>query len=153
VRDEAHRFAITYHRQLRGKKMTVSVLDGVPGLGPGRKQRLLREVGSVKKLGGVGPGQPFYDPSAFAAVTRVGYGNVGRNTLLGPGTVNMDFSLFRSFNVTERLNLQFRADAANFFNSPHFNNPNGDFTSGAFLTITSAKDDERQFRFGLRLSF
>ncbi len=110
-------------------------------------------VGSVKKLGGVGPGQPFYDPSAFAAVTRVGYGNVGRNTLLGPGTVNMDFSLFRSFNVTERLNLQFRADAANFFNSPHFNNPNGDFTSGAFLTITSAKDDERQFRFGLRLSF
>ncbi len=110
-------------------------------------------VGSVKKLGGVGPGQPFYDPSAFAAVTRVGYGNVGRNTLLGPGTVNMDFSLFRSFNVTERLNLQFRVDAANFFNSPHFNNPNGDFTSGAFLTITSAKDDERQFRFGLRLSF
>ncbi len=110
-------------------------------------------VGSVKKLGGVGPGQPFYDPSAFAAVTRVGYGNVGRNTLLGPGTVNMDFSLFRSFNVTERLNLQFRVDAANFFNSPHFNNPNGDFTSGAFLTITSAKDDERQFRFGLRLAF
>ena len=50
VRDEAHRFAITYHRQLRGKKMTASVIDGVPGLGPGRKQRLLREVGSVKKL-------------------------------------------------------------------------------------------------------
>src|SRR6185295_13484262 len=46
VRDEAHRFAITYHRQLRGKKMTQSVLDDVPGLGPGRKQRLLREVGS-----------------------------------------------------------------------------------------------------------
>src|SRR6476660_9465395 len=50
VRDEAHRFAITYHRQLRGKRMTVSSLDGVTGLGPGRKQRLLREVGSVKKL-------------------------------------------------------------------------------------------------------
>jgi excinuclease ABC subunit C len=50
VRDEAHRFAITYHRQLRGRKMTQSVLDGVAGLGPGRKQRLLREVGSVKKL-------------------------------------------------------------------------------------------------------
>jgi excinuclease ABC subunit C len=50
VRDEAHRFAITYHRQLRGKRMTVSVIDGIPGLGPGRKQRLLKEVGSVKKL-------------------------------------------------------------------------------------------------------
>jgi excinuclease ABC subunit C len=50
VRDEAHRFAITYHRQLRGKKMTTSVLDGVAGLGPTRKRRLLKEFGSVKKL-------------------------------------------------------------------------------------------------------
>jgi excinuclease ABC subunit C len=50
VRDEAHRFAITYHRQLRGKKMTTSVLDDVPGLGPTRRKRLLKEFGSVKKL-------------------------------------------------------------------------------------------------------
>ena len=50
VRDEAHRFAITYHRQLRGKKMTTSELDGVAGLGPGRKARLMRELGGVKKL-------------------------------------------------------------------------------------------------------
>jgi excinuclease ABC subunit C len=50
VRDEAHRFAITYHRQLRQKKMTRSVLDDVPGLGPTRRSRLLKEIGSVKKL-------------------------------------------------------------------------------------------------------
>jgi excinuclease ABC subunit C len=50
VRDEAHRFAITYHRQLRDKKMTTSVLDGVAGLGPTRKQRLMKQFGSVKKL-------------------------------------------------------------------------------------------------------
>jgi excinuclease ABC subunit C len=50
VRDEAHRFAITYHRQLRDKKMTLSVLDDVPGLGPTRKKRLLKEFGSVKKM-------------------------------------------------------------------------------------------------------
>jgi len=50
VRDEAHRFAITYHRQLRDKKMTKSVLDDVPGLGPVRKARLLKEFGSVKRL-------------------------------------------------------------------------------------------------------
>jgi excinuclease ABC subunit C len=50
VRDEAHRFAITYHRQLRGKKMTTSVLDDVPGLGPTRKRRLLKEFGSVKRV-------------------------------------------------------------------------------------------------------
>jgi len=111
------------------------------------------QVGPVKKLGGIGSGNPFYDPTAFVAVTRVGYGTVGRNTLYGPGSVNMDFSLFRTFNVTERLALQFRADAANLFNTPHFLNPNGSRSSGNFLTVTSAKNDERQFRFGLRLSF
>jgi excinuclease ABC subunit C len=50
VRDEAHRFAITYHRQLRAKKMTRSVLDDVPGLGPVRRARLLKEHSSVKRL-------------------------------------------------------------------------------------------------------
>jgi excinuclease ABC subunit C len=50
VRDEAHRFAVTYHRTLRGKRMVDSVLDGVPGIGPGRKKKLLREFGSLKKL-------------------------------------------------------------------------------------------------------
>jgi excinuclease ABC subunit C len=50
VRDEAHRFAITYHRQLRDKKMTKSVLDDVPGLGPVRRTRLLKDYGSIKKL-------------------------------------------------------------------------------------------------------
>jgi excinuclease ABC subunit C len=50
VRDEAHRFAITYHRKLREKKATKSVLDDVAGLGPTRRARLLRAVGSVKRL-------------------------------------------------------------------------------------------------------
>jgi excinuclease ABC subunit C len=50
VRDEAHRFAVSYHRQLRGKRMTVSVLDGVPGLGPARRKRLVAELGSLKAV-------------------------------------------------------------------------------------------------------
>src|SRR5262249_11206477 len=44
------RFAITYHRKLRDKRMTKSVLDDVPGLGPTRRRRLLKEFGSVKRL-------------------------------------------------------------------------------------------------------
>ncbi len=47
LRDEAHRFAIAYHRQLRGKRMTSSVLDGVPGLGPTRRKRLVTELGGM----------------------------------------------------------------------------------------------------------
>jgi excinuclease ABC subunit C len=50
VRDEAHRFAITYHRQKRSKAMTVSALDGVPGLGDTRRKALLARFGSVKRL-------------------------------------------------------------------------------------------------------
>jgi excinuclease ABC subunit C len=50
VRDEAHRFAITYHRQKRGKAATVSALDDVPGLGPARRAALLKHFGSVRKL-------------------------------------------------------------------------------------------------------
>ncbi|GIL26528.1 excinuclease ABC subunit UvrC [Actinocatenispora comari] len=50
VRDEAHRFAITYHRQRRSKRMTTSALDDVPGLGEVRRKALLRQFGSVKRL-------------------------------------------------------------------------------------------------------
>ena len=50
VRDEAHRFAITFHRQRRSKAMTSSVLDDVPGLGPARRKALLKHFGSVKRL-------------------------------------------------------------------------------------------------------
>jgi excinuclease ABC subunit C len=50
IRDEAHRFAITYHRDLRGKRMTRSTLEGVPGLGPARRARVLRELGSLRAL-------------------------------------------------------------------------------------------------------
>lgn len=50
VRDEAHRFAITYHRQKRSKAMTTSVLDDVPGLGETRRKALLRRFGSLKRL-------------------------------------------------------------------------------------------------------
>jgi excinuclease ABC subunit C len=50
IRDEAHRFAITHHRQRRSTAMTASELDAVPGLGPARKKALLAHFGSVKKL-------------------------------------------------------------------------------------------------------
>ncbi len=50
VRDEAHRFAIAYHRNLRQKRVRESVLDDIPGVGPKKKHRLLRAFGSVKRI-------------------------------------------------------------------------------------------------------
>ena len=50
LRDEAHRFAITFHRERRGKRMTRSILDDIPGLGPARKARLVKELGGVNAV-------------------------------------------------------------------------------------------------------
>jgi excinuclease ABC subunit C len=57
VRDEAHRFAITYHRAKRSKALAVSELDAVPGLGPARRATLLRHFGSVRRIAGATPAE------------------------------------------------------------------------------------------------
>ncbi len=122
-------------------------------------------LSEVKKLGNIGVGVPFFDPNAFRPVTAVRFGNSGRNTLYGPGMINMDFGIFRAFKITEGKELQFRAESFNLTNTPHFNNPSAsasDMTlnsdgsiksSGNFMSITGARADQRTFRFGLRFSF
>ena len=50
VRDEAHRFAVAYHRQRRAKAARASILDDIPGLGPARRKALLKHFGSVRKV-------------------------------------------------------------------------------------------------------
>ncbi len=54
IRDEAHRFAITFHRRLRGRKLLISELDTIPGVGPARRQALLQHFGSLARLRGAG---------------------------------------------------------------------------------------------------
>jgi excinuclease ABC subunit C len=72
VRDEAHRFAITYHRAKRSKALTSSELDGVPGLGPARRATLLRHFGSVRNIAAASAdeiaGLPGIGPGVAAAV-------------------------------------------------------------------------------------
>jgi hypothetical protein len=107
---------------------------------------------TIQQLGNVGD-SPFFDTSAFARVTAVRFGNVGRDSMRGPGVVNMDLSLFRSFKITERFKSEFRAEMFNFSNTPHFNNPNGNVNSSSFGLITGVANDPRSIRFGLRVAF
>ena len=83
LRDEAHRFAVTFHRQRRSKAMTASQLDGIPGLGEKRRKALLRQFGSVKRIraasvdelaavSGIGP--------ALAAVVAAELGSAAEST-------------------------------------------------------------------------
>jgi hypothetical protein len=121
---------------------------------PGNLQTADLVKPDVEKLGGVGPGQLYFDPTPFAAVTQVRFGNTGRNILRGPGVTGLDGSVFRIFPVTERLRLEFRAEAFNLTNTPRFNNPSANVTGGNFMEVRSTRDDsDRQFRLGLKLSF
>jgi len=55
IRDEAHRFAVTYHRNVRGKQSLESMLDGIPGIGDKRKMQLLAELGSIENIAAATP--------------------------------------------------------------------------------------------------
>ena len=111
------------------------------------------------------PGEPdhYFDTSAFARVPTgpgdvlVRPGNLGRNVLIGPGTRNLDLSLFKNFHITERFTSQLRAEAFNISNTPQFANPNPagqDITSGDFGRIRGTRlSSERQIQFALRLLF
>ncbi|MEK7405271.1 MAG: TonB-dependent receptor [Acidobacteriota bacterium] len=138
---------------------------------PGSRQRADQVKTTVNKLGGVGRGQSFFDPLAFAPVTEARFGTAGFNSLRGPGAVNLDVGLFREFRVQERWRIQFRAESFNFTNTPHFNNPGGNVSNlqlnqdgsirslGGYTEITGTSGtgregiDERVFRFGVRISF
>jgi hypothetical protein len=119
---------------------------------PGNSQRADQVKPTVEIFGGVGPGTPWFDPTAFAAVNTARFGNFGLNRMRGPGMRNWDLSLARRFQLGERLNLQFRADASNFTNTPRFDNPRTDASGAGLGEITTAWG-EREIRLGLRLGF
>ncbi len=138
---------------------------------PGSTQRADQVKGSVAILGGAGRGQSYFDPFAFKPVTDARFGTAGFNSLRGPGIANLDLGLFRQFAIKERINIQFRAEAFNSTNTPHFGNPGANASNlqlnpdgtvrnlGGFTEITSLQNtgrdgiDERVFRLGMRISF
>jgi hypothetical protein len=88
------------------------------------------------------------------------YGNIGRNILQGPGLATTDLSLAKRVEISERVNLQFRAEFFNAFNRTNFNTPNPVVytaaTGGPSPTagvITSTATTSRQIQFGLKLLF
>jgi len=155
---------------MTGAPFTVSATGNSLNL-PGSSQQADQIKPEVQILGGAGPGQSYFDPFAFQAVTAARFGTSGINTMRGPGLANWDFGVFREFAATERVKVQFRMESFNFSNTPHFANPGGNVSNlslnpdnsvrdlGGFSVITGVTSlaregvDERQFRFGLRISF
>ncbi len=102
------------------------------------------QVGEIKILHGVaGPGGSdlWFDTSAFkqpldADGKTPHFGNMGRNNIDGPGLFDLDLSLFRKFEITERVRGEFRAEALNFTNTPAFGNPNTTVGNANFGKVT-----------------
>jgi hypothetical protein len=127
---------------------------------PGNTQTADQVKPVIAKPGAIGRDAPFFDPTAFAPITTARFGSSGRNLLRGPGVVNLDAGVFRTFRLTERWRMQFRSEAFNFTNTPKFSNPSSNVSSAGFMTVTSAltnsgavEGGERTVRFALRFNF
>jgi hypothetical protein len=102
----------------------------------------------------------WFNPNCFALQPVGTYGNAGRNTIIGPNLWDVDASLIKNTNVTERVILQFRAEVFNLLNHPSFQNP----SAGIFTAITGARtatagqisatnSQPRQIQLSLKLLF
>jgi hypothetical protein len=110
----------------------------------------------------LGRPEQWFDPHAFVMPTPGTFGNVSRGLFRGPGLVDFDTSLFKKFRISERLNMQFRAEAFNIFNHANFAYPNGIVFGGnaasysyssAAGAITATGTTSRQLQLALKLLF
>jgi outer membrane receptor protein involved in Fe transport len=126
---------------------------------PGSTQVADQVKSDVDILGGIGPGQPWFDTSAFLPVTERRFGTAGINSMRGPGFANFDMSIFRDFRLGGDRSLQFRMEIFNLTNTPHFANPQNSVNASNFGIISGTANsgregiDERLFRLGLRIKF
>jgi hypothetical protein len=90
-------------------------------------------IAGTPRLGCVSydPTCSYFDATVFTNPSGPNFGNVGRDTVRGPGFFNLDMSIFRNFRLTENVRLQCRAEAFGLTNTPHFNNPGSGFVAPA----------------------
>jgi hypothetical protein len=104
-----------------------------------------------------GPGtrtaDAWFNPAAFAAPPAFAFGNVGRNSIYGPGMQTLDLALQREFSLTERVNFQFRGEFFNALNHTNLGTPNRFVNTPQFGTITEASTPGREVQLSARLSF
>jgi hypothetical protein len=95
----------------------------------------------------------WFNTAAFSTPAAFTFGNVGRNTVYGPGRQTLDLALQREFAMTETVKLQFRAEAFNALNHTNLGTPNRFVNTPQFGTITEAATPGREIQLGVRVSF
>ena len=130
-----------------GRPFNVSLATGVNNGAPSWPNR----IGSGK----LDNPDPFlwFNPADFVAPAPNTYGNVARGVLYSPGHVNFDTSLVKNTSVREGLNLQFRFEMFNMFNTPAFGFPNAAIGSPTVGRITGTVADNRSLQMALKFEF
>ncbi len=91
--------------------------------------------------------------SAFEIPAAGTFGNAGRNTLRADGMTNVDFSLFKVFSIKERVQVEYRVELFNGFNTPQYRAPVSNFSQGNFGRVLGTANRARQIQMGLKLKF
>jgi hypothetical protein len=159
----------SYFTAFSGSPFSISAPNASLGANSGQRADQVKE--KVEILGGIGVDNPYFDPTAFRPVSEARFGTAGFNTLRGPAYANLDMSVFRTFVLKGRTNVQVRMEVFNVTNTPHFPNPSGTNVASVtyrpdgsilalngFGSITGTNNvgreyDERYIRLGVRLSF
>jgi hypothetical protein len=101
-----------------------------------------------------GPALQYFNPACYTLEPLGIEGNVGRNSIYGPGLVNVDISIIKRTKITETLDSEFRAEFFNLFNRANFGQPNGAvFTGPTAGQITTLATPPRQIQFAFKLIF
>ncbi|HLO00129.1 MAG TPA: TonB-dependent receptor [Pyrinomonadaceae bacterium] len=139
-----------------GRPFTVALLADIDNSGTGRS---ILGFGANDRPNIVGDPrlderspERWFNAAAFAFPAPGTFGNVGRNTLDGPGYQNVNLSVLKNTSLSEQFNLQLRAEFFNLFNHPNFNLPDNFLGSPTFGRISSARDP-RHIQFGVKLLF
>jgi hypothetical protein len=131
---------------------------------PESSQRADQVKSNVAILGGIGRGNAYFDPFAFAPVTEARFGTAPWRVLRGPSYANWDLGVFRQFQLPRNMNVQLRVEAFNALNIAQFGNPGGNVSNlrlnpdgtirdlNGFAEVLSASG-ERQVRIGLRFGW
>src|SRR5467141_1591801 len=145
----------TIYQVQSGMPLTISVFGDTANSGTVLGENPIRANVTGQPVFGPGThtADEWFNPAAFATPAAFTYGDVGRNTVSGPGMQTLDIALQRAFRITERLNFQFRGEAFNALNKVNLGTPNRFVNTPQFGTITMAMTPGREIQLSARLSF
>lgn len=142
-----------------GVPYTIVVSTDLAGTGNYLSVQRPNQVGDPARPSGADQVAQFFNTAAFSPAANYTFGNLGRNTMIGPGYSNLDAGLFKNTKLFREADLQFRFEVFNVTNTPQFGTPGNSLTPGVpvstttFGQITTTVGNSRKLQFAMKLAF